>query len=404
MASFEIAGHSRALTRAQAALKKAHVALVNLRHNARREQSTDENGAAGRHASLNYHQKLIALASNEYAHVRQLVMKPNSTTVARLLDGLDKYERLLNKLATDLWRQRELRYIDNNRDIRRLAQLGIQTRIGNSLVLLVVICTAVFFTRRFILKPINRLATAASAVAAGDLEHTVDITSNDEIGHLQAAFNQMVHDLKIQHTELIERAQFLRTSREQLRNFAASLNAEIERERGRIAHAVHDDLGQNLAAMRMYLGGLHKHKSDDPRIAQAVGRIEEMIASSGVAMRRIIADLRPLVLDNFGIVTAAEALVKDYATSTSLEVDLDVDGGFDDLPTEQATVLYRMLQECFTNIVKHAHAAQVSVRLQRREDGVVLAVSDDGLGFSQDEQANTGAYGLSVPRACFARR
>jgi nitrogen fixation/metabolism regulation signal transduction histidine kinase len=85
----------------------------------------------------------------------------------KLKVGVCRYDRLLDKLATDLWRQRELRYIDNNRDIRQRAQLGIQTGIGNSLRLLAVICTAVFFTRRFILKPINGLATAATAVAAG---------------------------------------------------------------------------------------------------------------------------------------------------------------------------------------------------------------------------------------------
>src|SRR5215211_7663584 len=90
----------------------------------------------------------------------------------KLKEGVCRYGQLLDKLATDLWRQRELRYIDNNRDIRQLAQLGIQTRMGKSLLLLAVICTAVFFTRRFILSPINGLATAATAVAAGDLEQT----------------------------------------------------------------------------------------------------------------------------------------------------------------------------------------------------------------------------------------
>jgi PAS domain S-box-containing protein len=186
----------------------------------------------------------------------------------------------------------------------------------------------------------------------------------------------------------------LRASREQLREFAASLDAELESERHRIAHALHDELGQNLAVMRMYLTGLQRQKSDDPRVVEAVSRLEEIIADSGTAMRRIIADLRPLILDSFGIMAAAEALIQDYVTSTSLKVDLDVSGEFDDLSAHYTTVLYRMLQECFTNIVKHAYASQVFVRLQKIDDGVVLSVSDNGLGISQDDQAKAGSYGL----------
>jgi nitrate/nitrite-specific signal transduction histidine kinase len=204
----------------------------------------------------------------------------------KLNEGVCRYDRLLDKLATDLWRQRELRYIDNNRDIRQLAQLGIQIRIGNSLLLLAVICTAVFFTRRFILSPINGLATAASAVATGDLEQTIAITSKDQTGHLHAAFNRMVHDLRNQHTGLIERAQTPRVSREQLRDFAVSLDAKIEDERGRIAHALRDELGQNLSVMRMYLSGLQRQATNGPRMTDTVARIEKIVGDSGKDMRR----------------------------------------------------------------------------------------------------------------------
>ena len=141
--------------------------------------------------------------------------------------------------------------------------------------------SAVFFTRRFIRKSINGLATAASAVATGDLEQTVAITSKDQIGHLHAAFNRMVHDLRNQHTELIERAQTLRVSREQLRDFAASLDAKIEDEPGRIAHALHDELGQNLSVMRMYLSGLQRQATNGPRMTDTVARIEKIVGDSG---------------------------------------------------------------------------------------------------------------------------
>ncbi len=650
LASVATAGHRRDLFQAKAALQQARAALANLRQSARHEQLIDEVDTRWRHPLLVY-RRLIALAENEYADMRQLVAKPAPAAIVASLDDLFRYERSLDKLRAALWRRREAQYIANNHDIRQLAQLAIQTRVGNSLLLLAVVCTAVFFTRRFIVKPINNLATAASAVAAGDLDQTVAITSQDEIGHLQSAFNRMVQNLKNQQSVLIEREQALResevrlhaamayggiarwecdlltgrifeseqmgsmfgkppgwvhpdyaswksmihpedrdrtiaqfdaavaggtgyqtqyrvlwedgvtvrwlessvtilrdesgravrsigldrditehktaeialreseerfrllvegareyaifmldpkgrietwnagaqrligytgeeiigrhfsqfytpedveaghpqrvlesakregqykeegwrvrkdgtrflanvvitavhdtegrlrgfakitrdvteqraneqalqTSREALRNFAASLDANIEDERGRIAHALHDELGQNLAVMRMYLSALQRQKSGDPRVVEAVSRLEEIVANTGTAIRRIMTDLRPLVLDNFGITAAAEALIQDYVTSTSLEVDLDVSGEFDDLSAQHTTVLYRMLQECFTNVVKHAFASQVLVHLQRHDDAVVLSVSDDGLGLSQDQQAKAGSYGL----------
>ncbi len=149
--------------------------------------STDAGRADARHSIFPISHKLLTVAKNEYAQTHRLVSKPSPLTLATSLDNLERYARMLDKIRTDLWHQRESLYIANNRDIRRLAELGIQTRVVNSLLLLAVVCTAVFFTRRFIVTPINRLAAAASAVAAGDLGRTVAVTSKDEIGRLQSA-------------------------------------------------------------------------------------------------------------------------------------------------------------------------------------------------------------------------
>jgi signal transduction histidine kinase len=96
----------------------------------------------------------------------------------------------------------------------------------------------------------------------------------------------MVHDLRNQHTGLIERAQTPRVSREQLRDFAAALDAKIEDERGRIAHALPDELGQNLSVMRMDLSGLQRQATNGPRMTDTVARIEKIVGDSGKDMRR----------------------------------------------------------------------------------------------------------------------
>jgi PAS domain S-box-containing protein len=186
----------------------------------------------------------------------------------------------------------------------------------------------------------------------------------------------------------------LRRSREQLRHFAANLNTEIESERSRIAHALHDELGQNLTALRMYLGRLQKQCTGNQPAHEMIDRAQDIVGNAGTAMRRIVGDLRPLALDNFGLVAAAETLVKDFSASAGLAVDLKAESGFDDLPDSHKTALYRVLQESLNNIAKHAQASSVKVRIEHADSGVTLTVRDDGRGLSPDARSKPDSYGL----------
>lgn len=378
-ASFAITKREGYRDEAREAIVRAGTALDRLRKTLGDTPPTE--GLEGKHLGLIARQReLLAMVEHGLARAEKLGSTADETQRGRALDDISAYESKAETLRTDVSKHREMEATENAEDMQNDAQRLIYAFVGNLVVLVGLIGIALAFTRRFVVKPINRLALAASAISQGDFGQRVVVTGKDEIGHLQQAFNQMVNEL--------------RNSREQLRNFAANLDSEIETERARIAHALHDELGQNLTALGIHLSNLHKQSVDRPSVQEITQRMQGIIADTGSAMRRIIADLRPLALDNFGIAVAADAFAHEFANDSGLKVNVRVDGEFADIPSAHQTALYRMLQESLTNIAKHAQAKQVDIELAKRDGGVALTVHDDGRGFSRETPARPGSYGL----------
>lgn len=164
-----------------------------------------------------------------------------------------------------------------------------------------------------------------------------------------------------------------------------------ELERRRLARELHDETGQALTSILLGLHGLDAKDRDALR--SAVARLRELVVETLHDVRRLAVELRPTALDDFGLVTALERLAGTFADQTGIEVDLESrlrDG--DRLPTEVETVLYRIVQEALTNVVKHARAERVSIVLMRNERGVSAVIEDDGRGFRPG--ANGGGLGL----------
>jgi signal transduction histidine kinase len=378
-ASFTITKNQTYLAEAQRALLLARTALDRLRKTLGDNPPTE--GLEGKHLAFITRQRgVLAMVERGLSAAQNLGTITEQTRLDQVLDDIYAYEPKTEILRAEVSEHRELEATTNARDMQDDHQKLIYAFVGNFVVLIALIGIALFFTRRFVVKPINRLALVASAVAQGDFGQQTAVTGKDEIGHLQSAFSQMVNEL--------------RDSREQLRSFTADLDTNIEAERGRIAHALHDELGQNLTALGLHLNNVQKQSTDHLRVLEIAQRMKGLITDTGAAMRRIIADLRPLALDNFGLAVAADALAKDFAADTGLKVHVRAEGEFDDLPDTHKTALYRMLQESLTNIAKHARASQVDVELANRDDGVVIRVRDNGVGFSGQSPKRSGSYGL----------
>lgn len=155
-----------------------------------------------------------------------------------------------------------------------------------------------------------------------------------------------------------------------------------ELERSRLARELHDETGQALTSILLGLKPLEEALADHPS-RDALGDLREQVVGALQDVRRLAVELRPAVLDDFGLVPALERLIDAFAEQSDVRVDFRSALGERRLPSDVETALYRVVQESLTNIVKHANARNISVSLVRRESGVAAVVEDDGAGFDQ---------------------
>ena len=185
----------------------------------------------------------------------------------------------------------------------------------------------------------------------------------------------------------------------ELRALAGHLDAALEAERRRIARDLHDDLGQSLTAMRYTVARLEDRLPAEADAARDLTEdLSALLDGTARTVRGFLSDLRPRILDDSGLVAAAEWLCERLrATSTltcTLQVDPRVAADAGRLDPETALVFFRVLQEATTNVLKHAGARTLSVALTASADAAVwgLHVADDGAGFDPAEA--TPGFGL----------
>ena len=155
-----------------------------------------------------------------------------------------------------------------------------------------------------------------------------------------------------------------------------------ETERQRLARELHDETGQALTSILLGLKPLEEALDDHPARA-ALADLREQVVSALQDVRRLAVELRPAVLDDFGLVPALERLTHAFAEQSDVRVDFHSALGDRRLPAEVETTLYRVVQESLTNIVKHANAHNVSVSIAPRESTVAAVIEDDGAGFDR---------------------
>ncbi len=185
-------------------------------------------------------------------------------------------------------------------------------------------------------------------------------------------------------------------SREELRALAARLESIREEERTRIAHEVHDDLGQALTGLKLDLAWIEHRLSRNShvelveRCRSLLGRLDLVM----VSVRRLVTELRPSVLDQLGLPAAIEWQSQEFAARTGLTLDLAVQVTGGKTPDAVASAVFRMLQEALTNVARHAGARKVAVTLRQDDESLSLDVSDDGRGNTAGELRGTRSLGL----------
>ncbi len=187
-------------------------------------------------------------------------------------------------------------------------------------------------------------------------------------------------------TERLRAENALKQSREELRELSANLQNVREEEKTRIARELHDDLGQQLTALKMDLSVVEQQlrvpdraQSDEGILSHLQG-MRRLIDTTVASVRRIAADLRPVMLDDLGLVPAIEWLANDFTNRYGIDVERHIETGGLTFTSAGATTLFRIVQEALTNVARHADATRVALRLDIEEGFCVLRVADNGRG------------------------
>jgi signal transduction histidine kinase len=182
-----------------------------------------------------------------------------------------------------------------------------------------------------------------------------------------------------------------RVARDALRRVVAAQ----ELERRRLARELHDETGQALTSILLGLKPLEEALQKEENRA-AIAELRGLVVATLQDVRRLAVELRPKVLDDFGLVPALERLTESFSEQTGIEVDLESRAGAERLPAEVETAIYRIVQESLTNVVKHAHAKRVSILVTRKDGALTAVVEDDGRGF--DATGLAEGFGLEGMR------
>lgn len=173
---------------------------------------------------------------------------------------------------------------------------------------------------------------------------------------------------------------------DRLRSLSRELINSQEAERKRISQELHDELGQALTAISLDLGiiELNLHPEAPPEIRDRLSDTKKKADGLDQMIRELALDLRPSLLDDLGLLPTLNWYVERFKQRSEIEVVVEVSGGEKRLPDEVETALYRIIQEALTNVVKHAKAKKVGLRIDKRAGAVMVIIEDDGRGFNID--------------------
>ncbi|MCZ7557385.1 MAG: HAMP domain-containing protein [Bacteroidia bacterium] len=251
-------------------------------------------------------------------------------------------------------------------------------------------------------KPILSLAETAARFGRGDLAQRAVPGSNDEIGTLARTFNTMAEEVQTRTDQLeseiavrTRAEQELTRSQEELRNLSMHLQSVREAERKGFAREIHDELGQRLTTMKLQVSLLLEDVRAGERIAAekldtTIGDIDATIQ----AVKRLISELRPGLLDDLGLTAAIEWQAEEFERRSGIHCELSISPHDIALDQDRSTAVFRIFQETLTNVARHSGASGVTVFLTDNGDEIELVISDDGRGITQDEIDDSRSFGL----------
>ena len=285
----------------------------------------------------------------------------------------------------------------------------MQKRLLLATMLLTLVAAALtWWMLRRQLSPLLAAAKALATYSEKDQHpQPLPITSQDEIGELIGGFNDLLKILRQREEELRQanagleqrvqsRTAELEKSHQLLQALTAVQESIQEEERKRIARELHDELAQKLTVLKLQTTAVMSTLSGgESDLARQMRGMNSLLTETMQAVSRIAANLRPVVLDELGLVAALRDLVEQFSERTGIECEFSVYPEDLSVDNRLAMPLYRMVQESLTNVARHADATEAIVSLDRDPSGKIsLNIGDDGKGLPAGEQRTRGSFGL----------
>jgi signal transduction histidine kinase len=243
---------------------------------------------------------------------------------------------------------------------------------------------AIWFGAKQIVQPLQKLESKAAALAWGDFKAIQEpVGGISEVQHLQM--------------ELTEMSRKVQAAQEGLHDYIGAITSAQEDERNRLARELHDDTIQAVIALKQRVQLAQKSiKEQNGR--QSLKELETLAEQTIENLRRLTRALRPIYLEDLGLVTALEMLAREISQNNPLTVEFQRTGNERRLSREVELSLYRIAQEALNNVVKHSKATHANLSIRYSGSEVTLVIKDNGNGFvtpaSPTEFATNGHFGL----------
>jgi len=255
--------------------------------------------------------------------------------------------------------------------------------VGVVLVATALLFAADYLVLRGTLRPLARLSEALTAIGKG--ERTRPLPDADG--------EPTTRSVSLAVSEMLERIDG------ESRAYSSKIFESIEQERRRIGRELHDDTSQSLAAALLRIDVALKGMATCPAEVHAeIDKAQKLIHYCLDQLRVLVHDLRPSMLDDFGLAPTLRWYVQSHLDTEALDVDVDIEAIPERLPPAVETGLYRIAQESLANVQKHSAATRVQLRLEIQPGYATLLVADNGRGFDPEEVLydREGRYGVGL--------
>ncbi|MHA2428777.1 MAG: histidine kinase, partial [Candidatus Hermodarchaeia archaeon] len=246
---------------------------------------------------------------------------------------------------------------------------------------LLVTLIGLWFGARQVIGPIRKLMGQAEELALANYEAIEESVGG--IGEIQS----------LQKT-LAWMAQNIRASQAALQRYIGAITDAQEEERKRLARELHDESIQDLIAIDQHIQMIHMDLKESTELAGRLGEVRQEVNVAIEELRRVIRALRPIYLDDLGLVPALQMLAKDTEGDHDILVNFALEGDAVRLLPSVELAVYRIAQEALSNAVRHARANRITLGIIFKDDAFSLGIRDDGVGFSPPERPkDLGALG-----------